>query len=653
MASYNTVNSAIPEDERSYFDGGYLAYIGCCFLVGFVSLITLGIAFPWMLCWFQRWNAKHTVVCGKRMYFDGKGLQLIGKFLLWGLLSLVTFGIYGFWMSIAMKKWIAKHTHYVGEGDNNSYFDGGVLGLLGTNILSVLVMVVPFVGFAWSKIIKLRWLSRHTVVDSRRHIFEGTVGNLFLKQLLWGFLTGITFGIFGLFVPVKTIRWETENKIDNEHTTQEMIARGEYRANIHTDASSFKTYKVEDDMECVKAGITETIGADALLALANSGVRAAQYTYVARFAQGQYTQEPFSSLLKAAAIAEYAPAISLYLQTHTIDTETRTTLMQKAADKGQIWAVKACMMEKAQEGLAMKEDKNALPALKCAVRYADLLKENQESMTHEEEALIQRCIFTIRKIQSAMPPSNRGKIIGIILAVLIGVPVLIALIVGAFRLVSLYVYNVPHSEGYYEDYEQGDFVNDPDMDAAISPNKSNGVFDAIGSLFGGKTESRGDAVMQDSVIQVQTKPSVPDADQSGENTAESDFWKRFTTRMDEEYCVLTMVDEASDGTVKYEVTCSQYFWSSLHTLEILQDANGVQKMRVSGVRIYEPDSPDPTLNEAQWVYLVREIFRQLDLGTYEDITPYTSDGLHTDSYNDWIFSYENTANDVSVTITRS
>ena len=646
MANYNT---AIPEEERSYFDGGYLAYIGCCFLIGFVSLITIGLAFPWLLCWFQRWKAKHTVICGKRMYFDGTGLQLIGKFLLWSLLSLITFGIYGFWMSIAMKKWVAKHTHYVGEGDNNSYFDGGVLGLLGTNILSVIVMAVPFVGFAWSRVIKIKWLTRHTVVDSRRHIFEGSVGNLFLKYLLWGLLTGITFGIFGLFVPVKALRWETENKIDNEHTTQEMIARGEYRANIHTDAASFKTLKVEDDMECVKAGITENIGADELLALANSGVRAAQYTYVVRCSQGQYTQEPYSGLLRAAAFADYAPAISLYLQTNTVDEQERLSMLQKAADKGQLWAVKACMVQKAQEGLALKEDKNALPVLKCAVRYADLLQENRETLTQEEMLLVQKCVYAIRRIQSALPPSSGGKILGVIIAILIGVPILLALIIGVFKLFSRASFDFGNKTSGNQEY----YYDAPDLGEAASAEKSGGIFDAIGSLFAGKEGTRGEAVMQGSSDPEQIVPSISSTDTTVSLTSgESDFWKRFTARMNEEYCVLTKVDEASDGTVKYEVTCNQYYWSSLHTLEILQNESGVQKIRISGIRIYEPDSPDPTLNEAQWVYLVREVFRQLDLGTYEDITPYTADGIYTEIYDGWIFSYENTASDVSVTIAK-
>lgn len=666
MADYNPVNTAIPEEERSYFDGRYFAYIGISILVYLVSIISLGIAYPWMCCWMHRWKAKHTVICGKRMYFNGTGIQLIGKYILWSFLRIITFGIYGLWMSISMKKWIAKHTHYAGQGDNNSYFDGGILGLLGTNILCLLVLVIPFVGPAWSKIIKLKWLTRHTVVDSRRLIFEGSVGGLFVRKLLWNFLTGITFGIFGLFRPVKVMRWETENKIDNEHTTQELIARGEYRANIHTDAATFKTFKVEDDMECVKAGVTDTISKDDLLALANNGIRSAQYAYVLKYAQQQYTQEPFSSLLKAAAEAEYAPAMSLYLQTHTVEETTRTALLQKAADKGQIWAVKAIMTAKAQEALAMKEDKNALPALKSVVRYADLLRENQEAMTEAEAELVQKCEFAIRRIQSALPPSAGGKVFAIILAIIIGIPVLVGLGVGASKLIGnvsgRFTNNPTGDYEYNEDYDYAGSVDgqydviDPNAIGADSVQGANGILSIFGSIFGGENSTDGN-MMQGVVAQDPFDTYAPtaetDAAQTAPATGENDFWKRFTARMNEEYCVLTKVDEASNGTEKYEITCNQYFWSSLHYLEILQDASGVQKMTLSGLRIYEPDSPDPTLNESQWVYLVREIFRQLDLGTYEDITPYTADGVYTENYNGWIFTYENTGETVSVTITKN
>ena len=107
------------EDNKSYFDGGYWAYIGYHLLTNFITLITLGLAYPWMRCMLERWEAKHTVVCGKRKYFDGKGSGLFGKYILWWFLTVITLGIYGLWLSIVMRKWVAKHTHFEGEEDNN------------------------------------------------------------------------------------------------------------------------------------------------------------------------------------------------------------------------------------------------------------------------------------------------------------------------------------------------------------------------------------------------------------------------------------------------------------------------------------------------------------------------------------------------------
>lgn len=643
MADNKAVNTTVREDERSYFDGGYFAYIGYNILVVFVTLITLGIAYPWMCCMFQRWKAKHTVVCGKRMYFDGTGLQLIGKYLLWGFLSAITFGIYGLWMSISMKKWIAKHTHYQGEEDNNSYFDGGVLGMIGTNLLSILVFAVPFVGPAWSSIIQLRWETRHTVVDSRRHIFVGTVGSLFVKTLVWGLLTGITCGIYGLFVPVKSLRWETENKIDNEHTTQALIDRGEYRANVHADATAFKAYQVEDDMECVKAGITDSMSEEALLELANSGLRAAQYTYVVRYADGKYTQAPYSGFLKAAAEAEYAPAINLYLQTHAVENDE---LLTKAADKGQLWALKAKMTGLAKKALALPENKDALPALKEAVRYADLLAENQEELTEEEQGLVKRCLFAIRRIQSKLPPSNAGKVVGIVIGVLVGVPVVLALIAGVIALFTKTIPSTPNPDFGGDSYSEvgGDVAGDMAGDAAaVSPEGNSGLAGFFAGLFGGGNDSMA-GNMAGHVSNDEVISDVP------VQTGTSDFWRRFLAQMAEDHCEVTPVDTASDGTVKYELTCSYWYWKSLHYIEVLQTDAGVERISFWGQRVYEPDSPDPTMNQMQWESIIRVIYKELDLGGYEGITPYTGNGEYTEMHGSWIFSYSNTDADVRVTI---
>lgn len=232
----NENKSIVVGDDSSYFDGGYFAYIGYNIAVAFVTSITFGIAHPWMRCWYQKWLASHTVINGKRMTFDGSGGDLFVKYVIWLLLSYVTCGIYGIWMRVALKKWISEHTHFEGEPDNNSYFDGTVGDFFINSILSILAALVPFAGPAWSKIIITRWFVNHTVIDSRRLVFRGGVGDLFVKYLLWGILSTITCGIFALFMPVKYIKWETENTFDEYGTPEAINAKANYRTQIHTDS---------------------------------------------------------------------------------------------------------------------------------------------------------------------------------------------------------------------------------------------------------------------------------------------------------------------------------------------------------------------------------------------------------------------------------
>lgn len=460
--------SDVPAEDRSYFDGGYWAYIGYSILVGFVTLITLGIAFPWMCCLMQRWKAKHTIVNGKRMYFDGTGLQLIGRFILWWFLTLITFGIYGLWMALAIKKWLTKHTHFVGEEDNNSYFDGGFWGFIGTNILAGLVLFVPVVGFVWSDIIQTRWMTEHTVVDSRRLVFTGKVGHFFLKYLLWGFLTGITFGIFGLFMPVKIMKLEAEHTIDHEHTPEALAKQSEYRNTVRTDSANFKSYRVEDEMEGIKAGITDATEKDALKGMADNGLRSAQYLYATRYAEEQYTEEPYSSMLKAAAEAEYAPAMSLYALTH--DAENRGELLDKAAAKGQLPAIRNRMVFNANRGLADAANKDSLAALKEAVRLGDLLVESGETLNEEEQALLKSCVLAIRKLESAWVKKRGG---GAIVAVVIAA--VVAFLVMLFIAISMLLFRGVPVMDTRPNTMTGGYSSSYDEPAAM-PAGSSGIF---------------------------------------------------------------------------------------------------------------------------------------------------------------------------------
>lgn len=98
--------------QESYFDGGLLQYVGWSILGSLITVLTLGICFPWACCMIYRWEIEHTVVNGQRLYFDGTASQLFGNWVKWLLLTIITLGIYSFWLFIKLKQWKVKHTHF-------------------------------------------------------------------------------------------------------------------------------------------------------------------------------------------------------------------------------------------------------------------------------------------------------------------------------------------------------------------------------------------------------------------------------------------------------------------------------------------------------------------------------------------------------------
>ncbi|MCL2544570.1 MAG: YjgN family protein [Clostridia bacterium] len=97
---------------KSYFDGGLGSYIGVAILGAIITVLTLGICYPWAVCRMYRWKVEHTVIEGRRLRFDGTATGLFGHWIKWLLLSIITIGIYLFWVHISLEKWKAKHTFF-------------------------------------------------------------------------------------------------------------------------------------------------------------------------------------------------------------------------------------------------------------------------------------------------------------------------------------------------------------------------------------------------------------------------------------------------------------------------------------------------------------------------------------------------------------
>jgi uncharacterized membrane protein YjgN (DUF898 family) len=107
-----TLVQAQEERAESYFDGGLLSSIGVTILGALITILTLGICYPWAVCMKYGWEAKHTVIEGKRLNFNGTAVGLFGNWIKWLLLTLITIGIYFLWVRGALRKWRIKHTHF-------------------------------------------------------------------------------------------------------------------------------------------------------------------------------------------------------------------------------------------------------------------------------------------------------------------------------------------------------------------------------------------------------------------------------------------------------------------------------------------------------------------------------------------------------------
>ena len=92
------------------FDGGAATYVGTAILGFLITVVTLGICYPFALVLKERWKAKHTTLNGNRLVFTGSAWSLFGNWIKWFLLIIITIGIYSFWVQPRMQKWIVEHT---------------------------------------------------------------------------------------------------------------------------------------------------------------------------------------------------------------------------------------------------------------------------------------------------------------------------------------------------------------------------------------------------------------------------------------------------------------------------------------------------------------------------------------------------------------
>ena len=98
------------------------------------------------------------------------------------------------------------------ESRKESKFDGGLLGLIGINLLGGFIILIT-IGIAspWAVCMKEKWCVSHTIIDGKRLYFDGTGGQLFGNYIKWFLLTLITFGIYGFWLSINMKKWVTKH----------------------------------------------------------------------------------------------------------------------------------------------------------------------------------------------------------------------------------------------------------------------------------------------------------------------------------------------------------------------------------------------------------------------------------------------------------
>lgn len=214
---YDEVSPQIPREESkrgSYFDGKFLPYIAYSYLANFLKTLTAGIGIAWGDTIIASYKYNHTTYSDKKVKFEGKGIDLYPEVFKWILFTVLTLGIYALWIPIKKEKWMVSKLHFEDEEyiEGHSYFDGGLLGLIGVNIFSAIITVISLgILLPYAYCYKQKWFAKHTVISRKRIIFDGKAISLIGHWLWWWFLTIITFGIYGLWLPIKLYSWKVKN----------------------------------------------------------------------------------------------------------------------------------------------------------------------------------------------------------------------------------------------------------------------------------------------------------------------------------------------------------------------------------------------------------------------------------------------------------
>ena len=96
--------------------------------------------------------------------------------------------------------------------NNDSYFDGGLLQLIGWKIIGFLITICTCgICYPWALCLIYNWEIKHTVINGKRLGFNGTPIELIGNWIKWLILTIITLGIYSFWLQIKLKQWKVKH----------------------------------------------------------------------------------------------------------------------------------------------------------------------------------------------------------------------------------------------------------------------------------------------------------------------------------------------------------------------------------------------------------------------------------------------------------
>lgn len=96
--------------------------------------------------------------------------------------------------------------------DDKSYFDGGLLQLIGYRLLGTLITFFTLgICFPWAVCMIYNWKIKHTVINGRRLAFNGKAIQLFGNWIKWLLLCLITIGIYSFWLSISLEKWKVKH----------------------------------------------------------------------------------------------------------------------------------------------------------------------------------------------------------------------------------------------------------------------------------------------------------------------------------------------------------------------------------------------------------------------------------------------------------